>query len=294
MFLIKTQTSWIPVSDDICISLLQTRSFPKQHYISPCYAELYILDTKTLISLIKLLIERPGSKKVPLRGAATNLRAIHLSIVSTFRYFVAKRWKTWKQQISALYSRFHYNRYFRNFCGSLIQGKLLLESGTSYTIFLTCPFNYRTSLTRSVQSTNVFGSNLHMSISHTSSHASSPTLSTPHPHPPLTIHVVNQCLTIQPATITPQCLQPTPHGCNCCTKMSKNCMAASMCDTTTFNCYTTVSMSYRIRTPQCLWFTPQCQCVAPQLLIVTLHCQWITPHESNCDRSICYTTVPMH
>ena len=49
---------------------------------------------------------KPGSRTVPLRGAATNLRAIHLSIVQTFRYFVAKRWKFWKQQISALYMLF--------------------------------------------------------------------------------------------------------------------------------------------------------------------------------------------
>ena len=49
---------------------------------------------------------KPGSRTVPLRGAATNLRAIHLSIVYAFRYFVAKRWKNWKQQISALYMLF--------------------------------------------------------------------------------------------------------------------------------------------------------------------------------------------
>ena len=49
---------------------------------------------------------KPRSKTVPLRGAATNLRAIHLSIVYAFRYFVAKRWKIWKQQISALYMLF--------------------------------------------------------------------------------------------------------------------------------------------------------------------------------------------
>ena len=64
------------------------------------------LDTKTLLSLIKFPIEKPGSKTVPLRGAATNLRAVHLSIVYAFRYFVAKRWKIWKQQISALYMLF--------------------------------------------------------------------------------------------------------------------------------------------------------------------------------------------
>ena len=34
---------------------------------------------------------KPGSRTVPLRGAATNLRAVHLSIVYAFRYFVAKR-----------------------------------------------------------------------------------------------------------------------------------------------------------------------------------------------------------
>ena len=51
-------------------------------------------------------IQKPGSRTVPLRGAATNLRAIHLSIVYAFRYFVAKRWKIWKQQISALYMLF--------------------------------------------------------------------------------------------------------------------------------------------------------------------------------------------
>ena len=50
--------------------------------------------------------QKPGSRTVPLRGAATNLRAIHLSIVYAFRYFVAKRWKIWKQQISALYMLF--------------------------------------------------------------------------------------------------------------------------------------------------------------------------------------------
>ena len=49
---------------------------------------------------------KPGSRTVPLRGAATNLRAIHLSIVYAFRYFVAKRWKIWKQQTSALYMLF--------------------------------------------------------------------------------------------------------------------------------------------------------------------------------------------
>ena len=64
------------------------------------------LGTQTLLSLIGFPIEKPGSKTVPLRGAATNLRAIHLSIVYAFRYFVAKRWKTWKQQISALYMLF--------------------------------------------------------------------------------------------------------------------------------------------------------------------------------------------
>ena len=51
-------------------------------------------------------IQKPGSRTVPLRGASTNLRAIHLSIVYAFRYFVAKRWKIWKQQISALYMLF--------------------------------------------------------------------------------------------------------------------------------------------------------------------------------------------
>ena len=40
-----------------------------------------ILCTKKLLSLIKRLIEKPGSKAVPLRCAATNLRAVHLSIV---------------------------------------------------------------------------------------------------------------------------------------------------------------------------------------------------------------------
>ena len=50
--------------------------------------------------------QKPGSRTVPLRGAATNLRAVHLSIVYAFRYFVAKRWKIWKQQISALYMLF--------------------------------------------------------------------------------------------------------------------------------------------------------------------------------------------
>ena len=49
------------------------------------------LGTKTLLSLIKLLIEKPGSKTVPLRSAATNLRAVHLSIVSAFILFVARR-----------------------------------------------------------------------------------------------------------------------------------------------------------------------------------------------------------
>ena len=38
-----------------------------------------------------ILIQKPGSRTVPLRGAAANLRAIHLSIVYAFRYFVAKR-----------------------------------------------------------------------------------------------------------------------------------------------------------------------------------------------------------
>ena len=51
-------------------------------------------------------IQKPGSRTVPLRGAATNLRAVHLSIVYAFRYFVAKRWKIWKLQISALYMLF--------------------------------------------------------------------------------------------------------------------------------------------------------------------------------------------
>ena len=51
-------------------------------------------------------IQKPGSRTVPLRGAATNLRAVHLSIVYAFRYFVAKRWKIWKQQLSALYMLF--------------------------------------------------------------------------------------------------------------------------------------------------------------------------------------------
>ena len=60
-----------------------------------------------LLSLIKSTIEKPGSKTVPLRGAATNLRAVHLSTVWASRYFVAKRWKTRKQQISALYMLFH-------------------------------------------------------------------------------------------------------------------------------------------------------------------------------------------
>ena len=90
----------------MCMSLINTRIFWKQHYISPCYMQLYLFDTKKLLSLIKLTIEKPGSKTVPLRGAATNLRAIHLSIVYAFRYFVAKRWKIWKQQISALYMLF--------------------------------------------------------------------------------------------------------------------------------------------------------------------------------------------
>ena len=59
-----------------------------------------------LLPLIQFPIQKPGSRTVPLRGAATNLRAIHLSIVYAFRYFVAKRWKIWKQQISALYMLF--------------------------------------------------------------------------------------------------------------------------------------------------------------------------------------------
>ena len=46
-----------------------------------CYMDLYTFDTKTLLSLIKLLIEKPGSKTVASRGAATNLKAIHLNIV---------------------------------------------------------------------------------------------------------------------------------------------------------------------------------------------------------------------
>ena len=53
--------------------------------------ELYIFDTKTLLYLIKFAIEKPGSKTVPLRGTATDLRAVHLSIAQTFRYVVAKR-----------------------------------------------------------------------------------------------------------------------------------------------------------------------------------------------------------
>ena len=53
-------------------------------------------------------IEKPGSRTVPVRGAATNLRAVHLSIVYAFRYFVAKRCKIWKQQISALYMLFQF------------------------------------------------------------------------------------------------------------------------------------------------------------------------------------------
>ena len=50
-----------------------------------------ILCTKKLLSLIKRLIEKPGSKAVSLRGAATNLRAVHLSIVQAFMIFGAKR-----------------------------------------------------------------------------------------------------------------------------------------------------------------------------------------------------------
>ena len=65
-----------------------------------------IFRHKTLLHLIPFLIQKPGSRTVPLRGAATNLRAVHLSIVYAFRYFVAKRWKIWKQQISALYMLF--------------------------------------------------------------------------------------------------------------------------------------------------------------------------------------------
>ena len=42
-------------------------------------------------------IQKPGSRTVPLRGAATNLRAVHLSIVQTLDIFVAKRRKKWKQ-----------------------------------------------------------------------------------------------------------------------------------------------------------------------------------------------------
>ena len=42
---------------------------------------LLFLGIKTLLSLIQFPIEKPRSRTVPLRGAATNLRAIHLSIV---------------------------------------------------------------------------------------------------------------------------------------------------------------------------------------------------------------------
>ena len=55
---------------------------------------LLFLGIKTLLPLIPFLIQKPGSRTVPLRGAATNLRAVHLSIVCPFRYFVAKRRKS--------------------------------------------------------------------------------------------------------------------------------------------------------------------------------------------------------
>ena len=77
-----------------------------KHQISALFTLFLFLDIKTLLSLIQFPIEKQRSKTVPLRGAATNLRAIHLSIVYAFRYFVAKRWKIWKQQISALYMLF--------------------------------------------------------------------------------------------------------------------------------------------------------------------------------------------
>ena len=66
------------------------------------------LGIKTLLSLIQFPKEKPRSKTVPLRGAATTLSTVHLSIVQTFRYFVAKRWKIWKQQSSALYMLFQF------------------------------------------------------------------------------------------------------------------------------------------------------------------------------------------
>ena len=56
-----------------------------------------LLGAKNLLSLIKLLVRNPGSRAGPLRGVATNLRAVHLSIVSAFIFFVAKRWKIWQQ-----------------------------------------------------------------------------------------------------------------------------------------------------------------------------------------------------
>ena len=49
------------------------------------------LGTKTLLSLIKLLKQKPGSRAGPLRGTATNLRAADLSTVRTFPSFAAKR-----------------------------------------------------------------------------------------------------------------------------------------------------------------------------------------------------------
>ena len=75
----------------------------QKHQISALFILFLFFRIKTLLSLITITIQKPGSKTVLLRGAATNLRAVHLSIVYAFRYFVAKRWKIWKQQISALY-----------------------------------------------------------------------------------------------------------------------------------------------------------------------------------------------
>ena len=52
-----------------------------KHQISPLFTLFLFLGIKTLLSLIQFPIVKPRSKTVPLRGAATNLRAIHLSIV---------------------------------------------------------------------------------------------------------------------------------------------------------------------------------------------------------------------
>ena len=50
-----------------------------------------LLGAKNLLSLITTLIRNPGSRAGPLRGAATNLRAVDLSTVRIFPSVAAKR-----------------------------------------------------------------------------------------------------------------------------------------------------------------------------------------------------------